>query len=210
MAPPLITISMRSTAPPTSFVDHGPQRGHHVQLPRLRGQLGRGRPISSPSRPMRSRSRWAGVAGSDPTGADETTFVIERCTGGPDGCLTEVAVIAKVQGMTWFLDSGLQPATPYTYRRVIRTRHVEVFAVHRRGIAGHGMHLHAAAALEEREPHSVEGDQARAARAVPRSRPPRTTAGRCGGSPRWASPASRARSRGRGRSGARPPAAESP
>lgn len=53
---------------------------------------------------------------ADPNTPADTAYVIERCIGNADGCVTLQLVIAKVVGRTSFVDSGLQPGTPYTYR----------------------------------------------------------------------------------------------
>lgn len=64
-----------------------------------------------------------------PGDATDATFVIERCVGLPGACLTPSVVIGKATGTAPSIaDSGLQPATTYTYR---------VYAVNAAGQSGY-------------------------------------------------------------------------
>jgi hypothetical protein len=53
----------------------------------------------------------------DPQDRARTEFLIERCAGEAGACAGRLAIVGKVGGDTrWFVDSGLQPGTAYTYR----------------------------------------------------------------------------------------------
>ena len=70
------------------------------------------------AKPATSRQIVLGWASGDPTGAaGQTAFVVERCVGEALACQTRFTTIGKAGGKaTSFVDSGLQPATSYTYR----------------------------------------------------------------------------------------------